>query len=131
MAKKVFGEYYLGLDIGTDSVGWAVTDKEYNILNFNGKAMWGVHLFDQGNTAKDRRIHRTARRRLERRKQRISHLQTIFKDEMDKVDPMFFERLNESRFVIEDRKHKNHDTLFNDPSFKDKEYFKKTIYHLR
>ena len=28
------GDYYLGLDIGTDSVGWAVTDtgEDYNIL---------------------------------------------------------------------------------------------------
>lgn len=25
-------DYYLGLDLGTGSVGWAVTDPEYNIL---------------------------------------------------------------------------------------------------
>lgn len=25
-------KYYLGLDIGTGSVGWAVTDKNYNLL---------------------------------------------------------------------------------------------------
>ncbi|WP_316558126.1 type II CRISPR RNA-guided endonuclease Cas9 [Methanimicrococcus hongohii] len=133
MVKKVFDDYYLGLDIGTDSVGWAVTDKNYNILNFNGKAMWGIHLFDQGKTAEERRTHRTARRRLERRKQRIKLLQDIFRDEMNKTDPLFFERLKESRFHVEDRANKNHDTLFNDPSFKDKEYFKKypTIYHLR
>ena len=132
MKKKVFDDYYLGLDIGTDSVGWAVTDKNYNILNFNGKAMWGVHLFDPGNTAKDRRVQRTARRRLERRKQRIKLLQEIFSEEMDKVDPDFFKRLNESRLHIEDRTNKNHDTLFNDPQ-KTKSYFKKypTIYHLR
>lgn len=24
--------YYLGLDMGTNSVGWAVTDKNYNLL---------------------------------------------------------------------------------------------------
>ena len=28
-------EYYIGLDMGTNSVGWAVTDKNYNILNFS------------------------------------------------------------------------------------------------
>ena len=33
-------EYYLGLDIGTDSIGWAVTDTNYKILKFNGNAMW-------------------------------------------------------------------------------------------
>lgn len=30
-------DYYLGLDIGTESVGYAVTDENYNILKFNGK----------------------------------------------------------------------------------------------
>ena len=25
-------EYYLGLDMGTGSVGWAVTDSEYHVL---------------------------------------------------------------------------------------------------
>ena len=25
-------KYYLGLDIGSDSVGYAVTDEEYNLL---------------------------------------------------------------------------------------------------
>ena len=65
--KGNFGEYYLGLDIGTDSVGWAVTDRNYEILRFRGKAMWGVHQFDPGRTAQDRRVQRIARRRLERR----------------------------------------------------------------
>lgn len=37
-------EYYLGLDIGTDSVGWAVTDTDYRIPKFKGNAMWGIRL---------------------------------------------------------------------------------------
>jgi CRISPR-associated protein Cas9/Csn1, subtype II/NMEMI len=133
MVQKKFGDYYLGLDIGTDSVGWAVADKEYNILNFNGKAMWGVHLFDSGKTAEERRINRIARRRLERRKQRIEFLKEIFSDEINKVEPEFFERLAESRLIFEDRKHQSRNTLFNDAGFKDKDLFKKypTIYHLR
>ena len=44
MGKKEFGEYYLGLDMGTDSVGWAVTDMDYNVLSFNRKSMWGARL---------------------------------------------------------------------------------------
>jgi len=133
MTQKNFSDYYLGLDIGTDSVGWAVTDKEYNILNFNGKAMWGIHLFDSGKTAEDRRINRIARRRLERRKQRIEFLQNIFSNEINKVEPEFFERLAESRLHFDDRKHQSSNTLFNDPAFNDKDLFKKypTIYHLR
>ena len=30
-------KYYIGLDIGTASVGWAVTDESYNVPKFNGK----------------------------------------------------------------------------------------------
>lgn len=132
MAKIEETEYYLGLDCGTDSVGYAVTDKNYNILKFNGKAMWGSHIFDAAVPASERRIARCARRRLERRKQRINLLQDIFASEISKIDPTFFIRLNNSKYLPED-KETGTDILFNDPSFKDKDYFKKypTIYHLR
>ena len=33
-------ECYLGLDIGTDSVGYAVTDEEYNLMRFKGNDAW-------------------------------------------------------------------------------------------
>ena len=49
-------DYFLGLDIGTDSVGWAVTDMQYHILRRKGKSLWGVRLFDAANTAAERRI---------------------------------------------------------------------------
>lgn len=132
-AKGNFGEYYLGLDIGTDSVGWAVTDKNYEILRFRGKTLWGIHLFDPGQTAKGRRKQRIARRRLDRRKHRIALLQSLFSEEISKVDFTFFNRIRDNRLIIEDREHKCHDSLFNDPAFKDKDFHKKypTIYHLR
>ena len=50
--KKV-AEYNIGLDIGTNSVGWAVTDLENNILKHGNKNMWGARLFDEGQTAAD------------------------------------------------------------------------------
>ena len=48
---KKYPEYSIGLDIGTNSVGWAVTDSENNILKHGGKNMWGARLFDEGDTA--------------------------------------------------------------------------------
>ena len=69
---------YLGLDIGTDSVGWAVTDGEYKLKKFKNNLMWGVHLFDEAKQAAERRLFRTARRRLDRRQQRIKLLQDLF-----------------------------------------------------
>lgn len=50
--KKQFGDYYFGIDAGTDSVGWAVTDEAYTLQKINGKAMWGIRLFDAGESAK-------------------------------------------------------------------------------
>ena len=32
-------KYYLGLDIGTDSVGYAVTDENYKPIKFRGEPM--------------------------------------------------------------------------------------------
>ena len=94
-----FGEYYIGLDVGTGSVGWAVTDKKYNILKIAGKSLWGTRLFDTANTAAERRAFRTIRRNIFRRKQRISLLESLFENEIRKVDPDFLSRLSRSSLV--------------------------------
>lgn len=126
-------EYFLGLDIGTDSVGWAVTDTAYNVLRRKGKTLWGIRLFDPANTAAERRVFRTNRRRLQRRKQRLSLLQELFADEMQKVDDKFFQRLKDSAFWMEDKEEKQIYSLFNDENYTDVQYNKEfpTIYHLR
>ncbi|MBQ1887514.1 MAG: hypothetical protein II166_02460, partial [Firmicutes bacterium] len=86
--------YYIGLDIGTNSVGWAVTDKEYNLCRHKKRDLWGIRLFESAETADTRRISRTTRRRLERRKWRIDLLQDLFSEEINRIDPTFFTRLN-------------------------------------
>lgn len=77
------GEYYLGLDMGSSSVGWAVTNEKYEILRAHGKTLWGVRLFDSAQTAEERRGFRTAKRRLDRRNWRIELLQKIFAEEVE------------------------------------------------
>lgn len=128
-------KFYLGLDIGTDSVGWAVTDENYNLVRKQGKHLWGARLFPEASDASARRANREARRRLQRRRWRILMLQDLFKDEMNKVDPNFFDRLNNSALLMEDKADnaKAPYLLFNDDDFTDKDYGKKypTIYHLR
>ena len=101
--KKIFGDYYMGIDAGTSSIGWAVTDDKYNVLKFNGKAMWGIRLFEEGNSAEERRLQRTARRRTARKVQRIKLLQELFSEEISKRDPGFFMRLDESKYFPEDK----------------------------
>lgn len=126
-------DYYLGLDIGTDSVGWAVTDTSYGLLRKKGKSLWGIRLFDAANTAAERRAFRSNRRRLQRRKQRILLLQELFAEEIKKVDDKFFQRLKDSAFYEEDKKDKQIYSLFNDMEYTDIDYNKEfpTIYHLR
>lgn len=126
-------KYYLGFDIGTDSVGYAVTDENYNILKFNGKAMWGSRLFDEAKTAEGRRGFRSNRRRLSRRRQRIELLQELFSEEIQKVDAGFFQRLKDSALFPEDKAVSQTYSLFSDKSYSDIEYYNEfpTIYHLR
>ncbi|WP_261064680.1 type II CRISPR RNA-guided endonuclease Cas9 [Streptococcus mitis] len=135
--------YSIGLDIGTNSVGWAVITDDYKVPSkkmkvlgntdkrFIKKNLIGALLFDEGTTAEDRRLKRTARRRYTRRKNRLRYLQEIFSEEMSKVDSSFFHRLDDSFLVPEDKRGSKY------PIFatlaEEKEYHKKfpTIYHLR
>ncbi len=128
-------EYYIGLDIGTNSVGWAVTNPEYSIPKFNGKSMWGIRLFESAETAADRRLKRANRRRLQRRMQRIKLLQELFQEEIAKIDQTFFIRLNESNLHLEDKSvvAAYEHPLFFDSKYSDIDYYKDypTIFHLR
>lgn len=126
-------KFYIGADIGTNSVGIACTDENYNLLRIKGKDCWTVRLFDECKTAEERRGFRTSRRRTARRKQRINFLQSLFAPYMN--DKTFFIRLNNSQFLPEDKSellHGDKNTLFSD-DYDDKKFHAEfpTIYHLR
>lgn len=125
-------KYYLGLDVGTNSVGYAVTDEEYRLLKFKGEPMWGAHTFEEGKQCADRRGFRTARRRLNRRQQRVRLVQEIFAKEIQKVDERFFIRLQESALYREDTTGKDDYIFFNDSEYSDKHFHEDypTIHHL-
>lgn len=125
--------YFIGLDMGTSSLGWAVTDENYQILRRKGKDLWGVRLYDEANTAQERRTNRVAKRRRKREKARIGYLKEMFAEEINKIDPGFFQRLEDSRFYEDDKRIEQPFALFADKGFTDKEYYKQypTIFHLR
>lgn len=129
MEKKIL----LGLDIGTNSVGWCVTDEDYQIIKKQGKSLWGVRMFDEASDASGRRAFRTNRRRLHRRNERLSLLKDIFSEPMSHLDGSFFYRLENAMFHDDDKTEPFKYTLFNDLDFNDSTYYKKypTIYHLR
>ena len=134
-------EYFIGLDIGTGSVGWAVTDTEYHILRAKGKDMWGARLFDEAKPAAERRMNRISRRRREREKARIGILKELLAPEIMKVDPGFFHRLDESKFYADDRTGENAGQKYaifakgstGETEYTDVDYYKQypTIFHLR
>ena len=126
-------EYYIGIDAGTSSVGWAVTSPDYRVIKKNGKALWGVRLFEEASTAEKRRMARTARRRRDRQAYRQALLRELFAEEIAKVDPAFFLRLDESKFWEEDKKVSGRYCLFADADYNDRNYHADypTIFHLR
>lgn len=133
-------KYYIGVDIGTNSVGWAVIDENGNLLKKGKHHLWGLRLFDQAQTAQNRRNYRSSRRRYNKRKERIRLLQMIMSDMVLEVDSSFFIRLEKTTFLDkEDKKailkdnYKMNYNLFCDEDYNDKDYFKvyPTIYHLR
>ena len=119
------GEYSIGLDMGTGSVGWAVTDDQGALFHFKKQPTWGSRLFDSAQPASEARAHRSQRRRYVRRRWRLDLLQKIFEPAMNEVDPEFFTRLKHSRTV-------EGDPIFT-KGFTKADYYDKfpTIYHLR
>ena len=128
MKEEKKQKYYIGLDVGTNSVGYAVTDTNYSLLKYYGKLMWGSHIFDEGKTSQKRRESRIARRRLDRRQQRVALINDFFAVEICKKDPDYFIRRRESSIIRDDGEKTR---LFADRN-EEKEYFVKypTIYHL-
>ena len=130
--------YYLGLDLGSSSVGWAATDEDYNFLRLKGKTAWGARIFSEAKDCKDRRTYRSNKRRLARRKYRLVLLKQLFAEEMTKVDKTFFLRLANSTYWEEDKaKDSDGNEIGKNLIFKthdeEKQYYTKypTIWHLR
>lgn len=133
--RNIEGDYNIGLDLGTGSVGWAVTSIDGELLTQNDKPAWGSRVFPSGETAADTRLKRGQRRRYERRRWRLDLLQRFFEDDMAVVDPAFFIRLKQARLLREDRDESCRD--YHSPLFisgdAERDYYKRfpTIYHLR
>lgn len=125
-------EYSIGLDQGVASIGFVGIDDQNHVMRAKGKNVIGARLFDEGESAAERRGFRTTRRRLNHRKWRLRFLREIFEPHINPVDESFFMRLKESSISPKDsRKHFSGDILFNDKS--DQEFYHEypTIYHLR
>lgn len=88
-------EYSIGLDIGVSSVGWAVLTDDFRIPKYNDRYAMGVREFESAETAEERRLHRGARRRYNRRIKRIQLLQQTL-DALFANDIGFFMQTDEN-----------------------------------
>lgn len=132
---REIGNYNIGLDIGTNSLGWAVADLNGKLLEFKNQPMVGTVLIqDAGKTAAERRGYRSTRRRLVRRRQRITWLQELMASLFEKEDPNFFQRLKYSYVSKQDDSFEvDPAILFDNSYYKSNEFHEEfpTIYHLR
>ena len=136
-------KYFLGLDIGTTSVGYAVTDENFNLIKAKGKKLWGVRLFEEAVNSEARRLKRANRRRLVRKKLKIEWLNEIFSEEMNKIDKNMLSRIKFSNLWEDDKILMNSnidskDSLFDKKimvdgkPYQDRNYYEDypTIFHL-
>ncbi len=129
-------DYVVGIDIGTNSIGWAVLNMDYTLMKLKHHHAWGAFLFNDGKTAQSRRVSRSARTHYRRRALRVEELQMLMADDVLSVDDSFFIKLKQSYLhnLNEDpiNGRKNHYNLF-EGEFTDKDYYAlyPTIYHLR
>lgn len=128
---------YIGIDLGTENIGYAATDENYKLLKVGKKSALGVYTYSDSNleaqSAVARRGFRTSRRRHDRRAFRIVLLQELFSKPMAEKDPTFFLKLKENDLNLGDKSTGCKFSLFNDSNYTDRDFYKqyKTIYHLR
>lgn len=115
--KKANTKYYLGLDLGIASVGWAVMSEENtnDLFEKHHHSLhdFGVHLFETPADAKSgtshaehRRIFRSRRRLIQRRQTRIKTLEKILKKcDFDKTLIKETEKLKQTNKILFQNNH--------------------------
>lgn len=90
------GTYDVALDVTETGIGWVAVDEEGTPLRHGRQPVWGVRTFSKAETALETRLHRSMRRRYERRRWRLGFLKEMFAERLAEVDPDFLGRLANS-----------------------------------
>ena len=136
MGRKVAAEdYAISLDIGNGSVGWAAFTPDYRLVRAKGHELIGARLFEPAQTAEARRMARTTRRRISRRRWRLRLLDALFDAALSEIDPSFLMRRKYSWVHPNDTNNAErwYGGILFDSKDQDKRFYEKypTIYHLR
>lgn len=127
-----YNDMFWGFDAGSESVGWAVTNSNYELLRIKGKTAFGSRIFDAAESCKTYGAIRKNKRRISRRKYRLELLESLFADEINKIDNTFFLRLDRATLKAKDKPELNKTLLFIKPG-QEKDFYKEypTIWKLR
>lgn len=119
--------YNIGLNINNNAIGFAVMDDDFNLISKQGKTLIGAHKFDEAMTKKDRRLLRDNRRTTSRKEERIKWLNDIFAPYLEKEDPSFLKKIQQSGLIKKDK-----DLDAQGPLYSKKFYQNyPTLFHLR
>lgn len=126
----------IGVDPGSASTGYgSVSFDPWTRRYIPETAHFSSFIFPMPEDCKARREARCRRRNLVRKKMRVDLVKEMFRPAIDKIDPLFFKRLENSPLLLEDKDEEltSKYILFSDPDFTDKDFFRlyPTVYHLR
>ena len=133
--------YNIGCDMGTSSIGIAAVKENGEVVVVDDERIIESYLFKDYTSAnkksgksntQEKRSYRSSRRRYSHYHWRLNCFNSLFEEELTKVDKEFCMRLKESFFIEEDKKVKGKYNLFNDSDYTDSDYFREfpTNYHL-
>ena len=89
--------YNVGLTVSPTSVGYSAIDDDLHLMYLHkvgDKNAYGLRKFQEGESTEDTRMARTARRNNRRKVGRVKWLNKVLEPEINKVDPLMFDRIN-------------------------------------
>lgn len=125
-------KYNIGLVPSPSGVGYAITDDNLNLKQVvHHVSGIGSRIYSEGSSKQNRRGFRSLRRNKRRKQSRVKALNNVMKNEIEKIDPTFFDRIYQSEFSPLDQNKKFRTVIFDKPTI-ESYYYKKfpTIYHL-
>lgn len=92
-------KYNVGLTVSPTSVGYSAVGDDLKLVRLQkvgGKNAYGLRKFQEGESTEDTRMARIARRNNRRKVGRVKWLGKVLEPEINKVDPLMFDRIKQS-----------------------------------
>ena len=126
--------YNVGLTVSPTSVGYSAIDDDLHLMYLHkvgGKNAYGLRKFQEGESTEDTRMARIARRNNRRKVGRVKWLNKVLEPEINKIDPLMFDRIKQSSLSTLDDSRKFRSQIFDRPAVS--AYYQRkfpTIFHV-